>query len=60
MATTQLNSLASAKNADRRAYLQRISIRILIYSVLILLSIIALAPFFFAISGSLMAQGEIF
>jgi ABC-type glycerol-3-phosphate transport system permease component len=38
----------------------RAAVRILLYLGLILLCIMALAPFFFAISGSLMAQGEIF
>jgi ABC-type glycerol-3-phosphate transport system permease component len=36
------------------------SLRILLYALLIVLSIIALAPFFFMVSGSLMVQGEIF
>jgi multiple sugar transport system permease protein len=60
MATAQFSSLPSAKDADRQAYLRRIGIRILLYILLIMLSIIALAPFFFAVSGSLMVQGEIF
>ncbi len=60
MATVHLNSRPGAKDMDRQVYWKRIGIRALLYIVLIILSIMALAPFFFALSGSLMAQGEIF
>ena len=60
METAHLSSHPSTKGADRQAYLNRIAIRLLLYILLIVLSIIALAPFFFAVSGSLMVQGEIF
>lgn len=60
MATVQLSSRPGAKDMDRQVYWKRIGIRTLLYIVLIVLSIMALAPFFFALSGSLMAQGEIF
>jgi ABC-type glycerol-3-phosphate transport system permease component len=60
MATALSRSLPGTSGADRQAYLKRIVLRILLYAVLIVLSIMALAPFFFALSGSLMAQGEIF
>src|ERR1043165_3480946 len=60
MATVLPRSRPGVSDADRQAYLKRIVLRILLYAVLIVLSIMALAPFFFALSGSLMAQGEIF
>ena len=60
MVTAQSSSHLDANRADRQAYLKRIGLRILLYTVLIVLSIIALAPFFFMVSGSLMAPGEIF
>ncbi|MBX3062188.1 MAG: carbohydrate ABC transporter permease [Anaerolineae bacterium] len=50
----------SASSEDREAYLTRMVLRVLLYALLIALSLLALAPFFFAFSGSLMAQGEIF
>jgi len=60
MATAQPRFLRGAHGPHRQAYLRRISLRILLYALLIVLSIIALAPFFFMVSGSLMVQGEIF
>ena len=60
MATAQPRLLRGAYGPHRQAYLRRISLRILLYALLIVLSIIALAPFFFMVSGSLMVQGEIF
>jgi len=60
MATTQPRLFRGAYGPHRQAYLRRISLRILLYALLIVLSIIALAPFFFMVSGSLMVQGEIF
>jgi len=60
MATAQPRLLRGAYDPHRQAYLRRISLRILLYALLIVLSIIALAPFFFMVSGSLMVQGEIF
>ena len=60
MATAQPRLLRGAYDPHRQASLRRISLRILLYALLIVLSIIALAPFFFMVSGSLMVQGEIF
>lgn len=60
MATTRPNLLRGAPDLHRQATLRRMSLRILLYALLIVLSIIALAPFFFMVSGSLMVQGEIF
>jgi len=60
METTQSSSRPTVMSADRWAYLQKIGLRILLYAVLIFLSIAALAPFFFMLSGSLMVPGEIF
>lgn len=60
MATAQPGSLRGAYGPHRQVYLRRIGLRILLYALLIVLSIIALAPFFFMVSGSLMVQGEIF
>src|SRR4051794_19053802 len=60
MATTQSRPFTAANRADRQASLTRIGLRVLLYGLLIVLSIIALAPFFFTFSGSLMAPGEIF
>ena len=60
MATAQPSSLRGAYGPYRQAYLRRIGLRLLLYALLIGLSIIALAPFFFMVSGSLMVQGEIF
>ena len=60
MATAQPRLFRGAYDPHRQASLRRISLRILLYALLIVLSIIALAPFFFMVSGSLMVQGEIF
>jgi len=60
MATAQPRLLRGAYDPHGQAYLRRMSLRILLYALLIVLSIIALAPFFFMVSGSLMVQGEIF
>ena len=60
MATAQPRLFRVAYDPHRQAYLRRISLRILLYALLIVLSISALAPFFFMVSGSLMVQGEIF
>ena len=60
MATAQSRLLRGAYDPHRQAHLRRVSLRILLYALLIVLSIIALAPFFFMVSGSLMVQGEIF
>jgi ABC-type glycerol-3-phosphate transport system permease component len=60
MTTTKQNAFSDAQGARWRPALMRIGLRSLLYAALIVLSIMALAPFFFAVSGSLMAQGEIF
>ena len=60
MATAQPGLLRGAYGSHRQASLRRMSLRILLYALLIVLSISALAPFFFMVSGSLMVQGEIF
>lgn len=60
MATAQPRLFRGAYSPHRQAYLRRMSLRILLYALLIVLSISALAPFFFMVSGSLMVQGEIF
>ena len=49
MATAQPRLFRGAYGLHRQAYLRRISLRILLYALLIVLSIIALAPFFFGI-----------
>ena len=60
MATAQPRLFRGAYDPHRQASLRRMSLRILLYALLIVLSLIALAPFFFMVSGSLMVQGEIF
>lgn len=60
MVTAKPRSLPDGYSETRRAYLTRIGLRILLYAILIVLCVIALAPFFFTFSGSLMAPGEIF
>ncbi|MEP7286695.1 MAG: carbohydrate ABC transporter permease [Chloroflexota bacterium] len=60
MATMKPSSLPDAYGENWQAYLTRVGLRVLLYAMLIVLCIIALAPFFFMFSGSLMAPGEIF
>jgi ABC-type glycerol-3-phosphate transport system permease component len=60
MATARPSSLRDTYGPQRQAYLRRIGLSILLYALLIVLSIMALGPFFFMLSGSLMVQGEIF
>jgi ABC-type glycerol-3-phosphate transport system permease component len=60
MATAQSSSYLDENRMDWQTSFRRVSLRILLYAVLIVLCIMALAPFFFMVSGSLMAPGEIF